>query len=212
MATAVATRVETRQQRRVAYVVPSVRRPLAVALIVEPKRRPAARALDLAIGLPLLAAALPSMVLLAIATKLTSPGPVFTRSARLGQGGRPFHMVQFRTVHNETAGAVAPTRLGRFLARTGLADLPILWNVVAGSMSLVGPRPVTAAAASHPSMMGSPTLAVKPGVTGPWRVAVFADGRARAHADRGYAASCSLLGDLSLLARTPKALLWPIRQ
>ena len=112
----------------------------------------------------------------------------------------------------ETAGAVAPTRLGRFLARTGLADLPILWNVVAGSMSLVGPRPVTAAAASHPSMMGSPTLAVKPGVTGPWRVAVFADGRARAHADRGYAASCSLLGDLSLLARTPKALLWPIRQ
>jgi lipopolysaccharide/colanic/teichoic acid biosynthesis glycosyltransferase len=110
---------------------------------------------------------------IALAIKLESRGPVFYRCRRVGLGGREFHMLKFRKMRAAVAGPALTTadderftRLGRLLARTKLDELPQLWNVLTGSMSLVGPRP------EDPSFVAlGPTdfeqiLQVKPGITG----------------------------------------------
>lgn len=94
---------------------------------------------------------LPVMGAIALAVKLSSPGPVFYRQARVGRDGREFDMIKFRSMRTDAEAASGPvwtteqdprvTRLGRFLRRTSLDELPQLWNVVTGEMSLVGPRP-----------------------------------------------------------------------
>ena len=196
MAVALARQVETPQQRWVSDV----------PLIIEPTGLPGVRALDLIVGVPLLTAALPTIAALTLVTKLTSPGQSFVRTAKLGQGGRPFDMLQFRTTDEN-----GTTRWGRLLRSSGLADLPMLINVVRGTMSFVGPRPVTAAAAAHPSMMGVPPLALKPGWTGPWRTRPAATARERAQLDRTYTETRTMAGDIRLLARTVKSLVWSPR-
>jgi Undecaprenyl-phosphate glucose phosphotransferase len=109
------------------------------------------RALDLCIGLPTLLLALPVLALLACLVKLTSRGPVFYVQERMGFDGTVFRMVKFRTMHDDAereTGAVwaqendpRRTTLGTFLRSTSLDELPQLWNVCKGEMSLVGPRP-----------------------------------------------------------------------
>jgi len=111
----------------------------------------AKRACDLALGSVALVLAAPLMAVLTAAIKLTSPGPVFYRQTRTGLGGRPFAMLKFRTMRVDAENETGPvwatpgdrrcTRLGRLLRRWSLDELPQLLNVLAGDMSLVGPRP-----------------------------------------------------------------------
>jgi Undecaprenyl-phosphate glucose phosphotransferase len=93
----------------------------------------------------------PLLALIALLVKLSSPGPIFYRQERCGLNGRPFHMLKFRSLRvdaEQQTGAVwavkndpRRTRLGAFLRKTSLDELPQLWNVLMGDMSLVGPRP-----------------------------------------------------------------------
>ena len=109
------------------------------------------RAMDMILSLLGLLVLSPLMALIALLIKLTSPGPVFYRQERCGLNGRTFHMLKFRSMRVDAekhTGAVwavqhdnRRTRLGTFLRRTSLDELPQLWNVLRGDMSLVGPRP-----------------------------------------------------------------------
>jgi len=132
----------------------------------------------------------PLMLVIAIAIKLESPGPAIYRSPRLGKGGRKFDCYKFRTMIagsdsvkenlralNQRRGpffkiANDPriTRFGRFLRKYSLDELPQLWNVFKGEMSLVGPRPHPLEDCAQYTLEHCRRLAVKPGVTGLWQV------------------------------------------
>ena len=113
--------------------------------------RVAKRAMDLALGTAGLVVLAPVMAALAVAIKLTSPGPIFYRQARMSYRGGTFSMLKFRSMHVDAERATGPiwagrndgrcTRLGRFMRRWSLDELPQLLNVLRGEMSLVGPRP-----------------------------------------------------------------------
>jgi Undecaprenyl-phosphate glucose phosphotransferase len=114
-------------------------------------RRMAKRGMDLALGSAALVLLSPLMLLLAALVKLTSPGPVLYRQSRAGLAGRSFHMLKFRSMYVDAESRTGPvwaargddrcTPLGRFLRKWSLDELPQLFNVLAGDMSLVGPRP-----------------------------------------------------------------------
>ncbi len=109
------------------------------------------RAMDLVLATVALIVLAPVMAVLAVAVKLTSPGPVLYRQARMGLGGRTFQMLKFRSMRVDAEQQTGPvwatrhdrrcTSLGRFMRRWSLDELPQLFNVLAGDMSLVGPRP-----------------------------------------------------------------------
>ncbi len=113
--------------------------------------RVAKRGMDLVLGSLALVILSPLMLLLAVLVKLTSPGPVFYRQLRAGLGGSPFTMLKFRSMYTDAERHTGPvwarkdddrcTPLGRFMRRWSLDELPQLFNVLAGHMSLVGPRP-----------------------------------------------------------------------
>lgn len=135
----------------------------------------AKRAFDLllsALGLLLLA---PVLLLIALWVKLDSPGPVFFRQERVGRFGRPFFIHKFRTMRVDNAGlqitvGVDPriTRAGRVLRTAKLDELPQLWDVLRGAMSLVGPRPeVPRYVALYPPKLREIVLSVRPGITDP---------------------------------------------
>ena len=131
------------------------------------------RALDIFVSASLLLLLTPVIVLLAVAIKLDSRGPVFYRCRRVGRNGADLEMLKFRKMRD---GATGPplassqddrfTRIGAFLARTKLDEVPQLWNVLRGQMSLVGPRP------EDPSFIAlhredyERILSVRPGITG----------------------------------------------
>jgi lipopolysaccharide/colanic/teichoic acid biosynthesis glycosyltransferase/GT2 family glycosyltransferase len=178
--------------------------------------------------LGLLVAALP-MALIALAVRLDSPGPAFFIQTRVGQSGRPFRLLKFRTMV-QGAEALLPqlvnldalpqpafklrddprvTRVGRFLRRYSLDELPQLVNVLAGAMSLVGPRPEEAALVARYSDDQRRRLAVKPGLSGPMQV----NGRGdlpfeqRLALELDYIEHYSLRRDLAILLRTLPAVL-----
>jgi lipopolysaccharide/colanic/teichoic acid biosynthesis glycosyltransferase len=144
-------------------------------------RRVFKRALDMvfsSVGLILLS---PVLLAVAIAVKLDSPGPVFYFSERIGKKGRVFRCIRFRAVvrgaveqrdgaAREIAGDPRTTRLGRFLRRYSLDELPQLFNVLRGDMSVVGPRPLRASDAGDSKLTSQRSLAVPPGLTGLWPV------------------------------------------
>ncbi len=187
------------------------------------------RAMDLvgaSFGLLLLA---PLLAILAALVRSDSAGPILFRQARKGLGGRVFTCLKFRTMvpdaedrlrdleaSNEAAGGVLfkirrdprITPLGRFLRKTSLDELPQLWNVLVGEMSLVGPRPLQIRdserlAGSDPDGYAG-RLAARPGITGPWQVG----GRSEVASDRmieldlEYVVDWTLATDLSILLRT----------
>lgn len=183
---------------------------------------------DLALGLPLLLLAAPLMLGIALAIRLTSPGPVFFVQPRLGLNRRLIAVRKFRTLRWETAdpagsrqavaGDARVTPLGRVLRRTSLDELPQLLNVVEGSMSLVGPRPhaLGTRAAGLPFAEAAVDYAarhrVKPGMTGwaqvrGWRgeTDTVEKLRARVAHDLHYIAHWSLAFDLRILALTLRA-------
>jgi lipopolysaccharide/colanic/teichoic acid biosynthesis glycosyltransferase len=161
----------------------------------------------------------PLLAAIALWILLDDGRPVLLAQDRLGKGGRRFHMLKFRTMvpnalelaHQLTEdpyGVVSDdpriTRPGRFLRRTSLDELPQLWNVLVGEMSLVGPRPDLAEQASHYSERERGRLAVEPGITGWSQV----NGREevswpeRIEQDLWYIEHWSLLLDLKILLRT----------
>jgi lipopolysaccharide/colanic/teichoic acid biosynthesis glycosyltransferase len=170
----------------------------------------------------------PLFALIAVCVKLSGPGPVFFGQSRAGLGGRPFRMYKFRSMvydaeqrrhalvsRNEQDGPAFKirndprvTRVGRFLRVTSLDELPQLWNVLRGEMSLVGPRPlpVTEQEASQP--WHRRRLDVTPGLTCIWQVR----GRSQVsfndwmRMDLQYLATRSLVQDFRLLLQTLPAL------
>jgi lipopolysaccharide/colanic/teichoic acid biosynthesis glycosyltransferase len=187
------------------------------------------RSLDIlgaACGLLLLA---PLFAVVALAIKLTSPGPVFFRQKRSGLGGRPFFMWKFRSMVvdaetkkkellalNEQDGPAFKikrdpriTPLGRFLRATSIDELPQLINVLLGDMSLVGPRPLPCHETARCAGWQRQRLEVTPGLTCIWQI----KGRSRVsfadwvRMDIQYIRNTSLLQDLKLLLMTVPALL-----
>jgi lipopolysaccharide/colanic/teichoic acid biosynthesis glycosyltransferase len=191
------------------------------------------RAMDVLVAATLLLILLPVFLAVAIAVRLESQGPVFYRGERIGRFGSRFTMVKFRSMRADcdpTAHAAfvqsllrdetkcevykVPqdpriTRVGAFLRRTSLDELPQLLNVVLGDMSLVGPRPDVPYAVENYADWMHRRLDAKPGMTGLWQVS----GRSRLsllemyRLDVSYVGSASLAYDLRILVRTPSALL-----
>jgi exopolysaccharide biosynthesis polyprenyl glycosylphosphotransferase len=181
------------------------------------------RAFDLAGVLLLLLAVAPLMVVIALLIRLDGPGPVFFRQTRIGRDGRPFQMLKFRSMGtdaeerkealrplNEVEGlfkiAADPriTRVGRWLRRSSLDELPQLLNVLKGEMSLVGPRPLVVDEDALILGLDRARLHLTPGMTGPWQV--LGSGRVplaeMVNIDYLYAANWSLWTDVKLLLRT----------
>ncbi len=177
------------------------------------------RALDVAIAGTGLALASPVLGLAALAIKLADGGPVLYRQTRVGRDGRDFELLKLRTmvVGAERLGAGFAvdegdpriTPVGRVLRRLSLDELPQLWNVVRGDMSLIGPRPTLRYQVEQYDERQRHRLDVRPGITGWAQV----HGRARlSWADRieldlWYVEHRSPLLDLKILLRTPRALL-----
>lgn len=116
----------------------------------------------------------PIMLLCALAVRLGSPGPILFRQERVGEGGRPFQLVKFRSMRTNNEGAHVTasgdkrvTRVGEFLRKTKLDELPELWNVVRGDLSLVGPRPEVPKYVDFESPQWREVLSVRPGITDP---------------------------------------------
>jgi lipopolysaccharide/colanic/teichoic acid biosynthesis glycosyltransferase len=192
----------------------------------------ARRALDVSVAGTVLLAMVPLIALAAIAVRLSSPGPVLFRQRRLGRHMQPFTVLKFRTMRADADSALhrdyvrsligtqppedAPdnlyklvidprvTRVGRFLRSWSLDEVPQLWNVLRGEMSLVGPRPVIEYEVEQYPDWYLRRFAVKPGLTGLWQVS----GRNEktyeemVRFDIEYAERRSLWLDLRILART----------
>lgn len=188
------------------------------------------RGIDIAGALVALVVASPIIALVAVAIKFESSGPIFFAHNRLGRHGRLFSCWKFRSMHADAETRLRAdaalrrhyitnhfkipqhldpriTRLGHFLRRSSLDELPQLWNVLRGEMSLVGPRPIVPLESNHYGDDLSLLLSVRPGLTGAWAV----HGRSsvgypqRASIELEYVRSCSLATDLDILIRTPSA-------
>ena len=179
---------------------------------------PLNRALDVAIAGAGLAITSPLLAAAAIAVKLEDGGPVLFKQARVGKGGDDFELLKLRTMvvgaeHQGAGYAVNKgdsriTRVGRFLRRTSLDELPQLWNVVRGDMSLIGPRPTLRYQVERYSERQRRRLEVLPGITGWAQI----HGRAslswdeRIELDVWYVEHRKPRTDLLILLRTPLAL------
>jgi lipopolysaccharide/colanic/teichoic acid biosynthesis glycosyltransferase len=132
------------------------------------------RAVEAAVAGVGLALASPLIAAAALFVKATSAGPAFFRQERIGRGGRPFTVYKLRTMRPSGSGPLVTARgdsrvtpVGRFLRRSKLDELPQLWNVVKGSMSLVGPRPEVPRYVEPEDPAWRRVLAVRPGITDP---------------------------------------------
>jgi len=182
------------------------------------------RALDLVVAVLGLAALAPALFLIATLIKLNSPGPVLYIALRAGRKARLFHCCKFRTMvqhadalkdelrgQNQRQGPIFKiakdpriTAIGRFLRRYSLDELPQLWNVLKGEMSLVGPRPHPLDDFSTYSIEHLPRLDVTPGITGLWQVTARRDPSFQAgmNLDLEYIHRWSLGMDLKILFKT----------
>jgi lipopolysaccharide/colanic/teichoic acid biosynthesis glycosyltransferase len=181
------------------------------------------RGLDLIIGLPLALLTAPLFPLIALAIWLEDRGPVLYMQRRAGLHGAPFRLLKFRTMHVGADRSLEEllkelpepmfkfrrdprvTRVGRVLRRLSLDELPQLWNLLRGDMSLVGPRPEQLELVERYSPEHRFRLSVKPGLTGPMQVhgrgeLTFAE---RLAVELDYVENLSLGRDLRILALTP---------
>ncbi|MBX0299464.1 sugar transferase [Cryobacterium sp. 1639] len=189
------------------------------------------RALDIALGGAALLLISPVLLVIGVLVKLDSPGPVLFRQERVGRNGRTFHMLKLRSMvrtaeddlaglldQNEGAGLLFKiksdpriTKVGRVLRKYSLDELPQLWNIVAGQMSLVGPRPPLPAEVENYESHMHRRLYIKPGLTGMWQV----NGRSNltweesVRLDLYYVENWSLAGDLMIIWRTFKIIIRP---
>jgi exopolysaccharide biosynthesis polyprenyl glycosylphosphotransferase len=191
----------------------------SIPLITRPDRRAGLlqtvgrRVLDLVVSSLVLLLTAPILVVTALLIQRESPGPVFFVQQRVGKDGRTFPMIKFRTMHHHMSGdAPTPrssydpriTRIGRWLRRYSLDELPQFFNVFLGQMSVVGPRPEMRFIVEQYGPMERERLRVKPGITGLWQISY-----ARAAAihenldyDLYYIENQSLLLDVVIIALT----------
>lgn len=187
------------------------------------------RSFDILGSLALLLILSPLMLAAALAVKLTSPGPVFFRQERIGYKGRPFYMLKFRsmvvdaeeklkTLRDQSDGNDVlfkmkndprVTRVGRFLRRYSLDELPQLLNALAGNMSLIGPRPPLEREVSRYDEWTHRRFLVRPGITGLWQVSGRSDlsWEDSVRLDLYYVENWSLMADIVILFRTLRAVL-----
>lgn len=183
------------------------------------------RFFDLAVAIAAIVALSPVLILTAIAIKLDSDGPVFFRQVRVGQGNRQFAIFKFRSMkveRNDVFGDISTsrdddrvTRVGQFIRRTSIDELPQLFNVLLGHMSIVGPRPHALGSHAGEALFWEATSqywlrhALKPGITGLAQVRGHRgtterveDLQARVRADLEYLANWSLANDVIIMLRT----------
>jgi lipopolysaccharide/colanic/teichoic acid biosynthesis glycosyltransferase len=192
-------------------------------VLSDPVYSTAKRILDVMLALVILPFVLPVLLVCAIAIRLDSPGTPFFTQLRTGKGGRRFRMYKLRTMVENAAELKEKyahlnelswpdfkitddprvTRVGRFLRRTSLDELPQIFNVLRGDMSLVGPRPTSFSADTY-SLWHTARLDVKPGLTGLWQVSGRneLDFDERLRLDIAYIRNRCLSLDLLLLVRT----------
>jgi exopolysaccharide production protein ExoY len=191
------------------------------------------RALDILIAAAALVFFLPLFLVIALAIKLTDPGPVFFGHRRIGLGGTSFRCWKFRSMvvdaearlaailasdpeaarewaeHQKLTDDPRVTRLGNFLRRSSLDELPQLWNVLAGEMSIVGPRPIVETEAARYGQHFALYCLVRPGITGLWQIS----GRSDIHyfervlLDVRYVSSRTTWRDLRIIALTVPSVL-----
>lgn len=168
------------------------------------------RALDIFTAVPLFVLSLPVQAAAALAIRTTMGSPVLFRQARPGLGGEPFTMRKFRTMHpvdpdrGWTDDASRMTPLGALLRSTSIDELPTIWNIVTGDMSLVGPRPLLMRYIERYSPEQARRMAVKPGLTG---LAQVSGRNAQGWDDRfkldvAYVDNCSFKLDVKIIWRT----------
>ncbi len=179
----------------------------------------AKRLFDILISVFALLLLLPAFLVIAVSIKLDSPGAIFFRQTRVGRGGRPFGMLKFRSMvqdaekrggYSTIQGDPRITRLGRFLRRSSIDELPQLLNVLMGDMSLVGPRPdVPAQRVGYSEEEWQVRHKVRPGITGLAQATVRSQAKTgqRKALDLEYVAKASFWFDLKILARTVKQIL-----
>lgn len=186
------------------------------------------RFIDILACILLLPVLLPVFLLLGVLIRLDSPGPVFFRQERLGQGGRKIRIFKFRTMKSNAAELLSDyldrnphlraewernqklrddpriTRMGRILRKTSLDELPQLINVLAGEMSLVGPRPIVNAEVARYGQVYDEYCRVRPGITGLWQISGRNDTSyaERVGLDHYYINNWSVWLDLWILFRT----------
>ena len=201
-------------------------------------RAPGKRAFDLVVSAVALVLLIPVLLVIALAVKLDSPGPVLYRQRRVSRGGRLFRLYKFRTMVVD-ADRLAPnvsatgdprvTRVGRFLRRSYLDELPQLLNVLAGDMSLVGPRPETPEFVELYTPEERRVLSIRPGLAGPSTLAFMDEAdllaaaddpvayyattvlHDRVRADLAYLERCSLGYDVRLLCSQALAIVRRLR-
>lgn len=199
----------------------------------QPALRLKKRLFDLVVAIPLLLLTAPFMALIAIAIRITSRGPAFYTQERVGDNGKTFRVLKFRTMvtnADEALGAMLEddeamrfeymryhklkqdpriTKVGRWLRKFSMDELPQLWNVVRGEMAIVGPRPLMPSefnllGKSIPAAYADAYMSSRPGITGLWQVTARSTVpfSVRMSIDRYYIRNWSLFLDFYLLLRT----------
>jgi lipopolysaccharide/colanic/teichoic acid biosynthesis glycosyltransferase len=183
--------------------------------------------IDRLVGALLLLLALPALAAVAVVVRVGMGRGVLFKQERVGLGGRRFLVYKFRTMTHDRRQRSQPfavpdrrkthkhardprlTALGRFLRKWSLDELPQLWNVMRGEMSLIGPRPELVSIVEHYETWQHARHRVKPGLTGLWQVTARGDGpmHESTHIDLAYAAQVSLRSDCRILLLTIPALL-----
>ena len=196
---------------------------------------PIKRLFDIFFSSFLLIALAPIFLLLALLVKLTSKGPIFFSQERVGRGGKPFYCLKFRTMHSDAQKRLQTilkndpvareewqssyklkndpriTKIGNFLRKTSLDELPQFFNVLKGDLSVVGPRAVVEEELRvHFKEKSRLILSVRPGLTGDWQTSgrnniSYAE---RVSMDKDYVENLSLKKDLKLIARTIPVMLF----
>jgi lipopolysaccharide/colanic/teichoic acid biosynthesis glycosyltransferase/UDP-N-acetyl-D-mannosaminuronic acid transferase (WecB/TagA/CpsF family) len=211
----------------VAATIASMRRGIRHTAVTGSRR--AKRMTDITVSLAMLMLLSPLFIMTASLIRIESPGPVFYRQSRVGLRGRIFTMWKFRSMYidadrrkqdllkqNEMSGGVLfkmrrdprITRVGRVIRRASIDELPQLWNVLVGDMSLVGPRPALPSEVSQYSLSERGRLDAVPGITCIWQVSGRSDipFDKQVKMDLDYIYSLSLKTDLGLLAKTVPAI------
>jgi exopolysaccharide production protein ExoY len=221
-----------------ATVAESPRGPLGVSAVLSlgaaPSDEFAIRVLDVAIAVCVILFALPLLLLVALCVRLQDGGPAVFAHERIGKGGRMFKCLKFRSMVMDADARLAEllasdpvaraewerdhklrrdpriTRLGEFLRKSSLDELPQLLNVFRGDMSIVGPRPIVTAEVDRYGSRFRYYCAVKPGITGLWQVSGRNDVsyRRRVAMDTIYARHKSLAWDVKLLFLTVPAVIF----
>lgn len=190
---------------------------------------PIKRIFDVLFSLLALAICSPLFVIIALAIRFTSKGKVIFTQDRIGRGGRTFKCLKFRTMYPDAEKRLKMiferhpqlklewekqhklkndpriTRVGAFLRKTSLDELPQFWNVLKGDLSVVGPRPVVhEEIVKHYGMKAAKILSIRPGITGMWQVSGRSDTSysTRIKLDEKYVDNHSISLDLKLILRT----------